>query len=103
MFFRRGKPHAASFDERLESLRRAGFTTAAESPGLVRVARGECAAVVRGQDPDPPEIVSLGILRGPEIAVIVDGGYQKFLLTPDGRKQPALATHLQDLHAFEED
>jgi len=32
-----------------------------------------------------------------------DAGYQKFLLTDDGLKIPALATHLQNLRKFNEE
>jgi hypothetical protein len=32
-----------------------------------------------------------------------DAGYQKFLLTDDGRKLPALATHLENLRKFNEE
>ena len=44
-----------------------------------------------------------GILIGGEIAVLVDGGYQKFFRTPTGAKKPATAQELVDLHNFEED
>src|SRR2546427_10643553 len=32
-----------------------------------------------------------------------DAGYQKFLLTDDGRKIPALAMHLENLRKFKEE
>jgi len=37
------------------------------------------------------------------IGKLVDGGFQKFFLVPDGRKKPALASELKAIHAFEED
>jgi hypothetical protein len=44
-----------------------------------------------------------GILIGAEIAVLVDGGFQKFFRTPHGIRKPATADHLNALHDFEED
>ena len=44
-----------------------------------------------------------GLALGGEIAVLVDGGFQKFFRTPSGRTRPALAEDLRALHAFEED
>ena len=44
-----------------------------------------------------------GIEMGAEIGVLVDGGYQKFFQTPSGKKKPALADELKQLHGFEED
>ena len=40
---------------------------------------------------------------GGEIGVLVDGGYQKFLRTPNGVRLPAQADHLKALHDFEGD
>jgi hypothetical protein len=34
---------------------------------------------------------------------LVDGGYQKFIMTPSGKKRAALAQDLRDIHAFEDD
>jgi len=33
----------------------------------------------------------------------VDGGFQKFFLTAGGKRKPALASDLKELHEFEED
>ncbi len=46
---------------------------------------------------------SPGIVVGAEIARLVDGGYQKFIVTPSGKKRAALAQDLREIHAFEED
>ena len=100
MFFRRGTQRAPGFEERIDSLGRSGF---AVSPDRTLLTRGLCAGVVRKNAQGAPEIARTGILVGGEIGVIVDGGNQKFLLTPSGRKLPALATHLEALHAFNED
>ena len=37
------------------------------------------------------------------IAQLIDGGFQKFFLAPDGSKKPALASELKGIHAFQED
>lgn len=100
MFFRRGTPRVPGFEERIDSLGRSGF---AVSPDRTLLTRGPCAGVVRKNAQGAPEIDRAGILIDGEIGVIVDGGNQKFLVTPSGRKLPALATHLEALHAFTED
>ena len=99
MFFRRAKPRTPTHEERLADLERAGFTVTAKASGETHVARGECAAELRLDG----TIVRAGILAGGEIGVIVDGGNQKFLVTPSRRKLPALASHLKALHTFGED
>jgi hypothetical protein len=52
---------------------------------------------------DRPDVEKAGILIGDEIGKLVDGGFQKFFLTPSGRKLPALASQLKALHEFQED
>lgn len=99
MFFRRRSPKIATFDERLEDLRRAGFTVAALPDGAVQVSRDGCGATLRESGGVP----QAGWLEGGEIAALIDGGYQKFLLTPSGKRRPALANDLRALHRFEED
>ncbi|HXG34333.1 MAG TPA: hypothetical protein VNJ11_13280 [Bryobacteraceae bacterium] len=103
MFFRRETPKPPTFAERLESLRGAGFTVEALAPGRARVRRGECAAIVEDAPGSSPRIERAGLMLGDEIALLVDGGYQKFFLTPQGRRKPALAAELKSLHDFEED
>jgi hypothetical protein len=44
-----------------------------------------------------------GVLLRDEIAVLVDGGFQKFFRTPTGKTKPATADELKALHDFEED
>jgi len=44
-----------------------------------------------------------GLVMGSEIGALTDGGYQKFFLTPGGKRKPALAADLRALHDFEED
>ena len=102
MFFRRKTPHAPTFEERIAGLKEYKFETRNESPIRVRVARGECGAIIE-QAGDGVKIGKAGVLVGDEIAMLVSRGYQMFLRTPSGREIPALATHLQKLHAFDED
>jgi hypothetical protein len=43
------------------------------------------------------------IMHNGQFTKLWDAGYQKFLLTDDGRKVPALASHLQNLRRFNEE
>ena len=43
MFFRREQPKNPTFADRIESLRKAGFTTTPRTGGAVRASRGDCA------------------------------------------------------------
>jgi len=106
MFFRREKPHAFTFDERISGLKQAGFEIR-PAPGPAQgkaalVTRGGCAAIVTPKD-DGVAIGKAGVLVDDEIAMLVHGGYQMFLRTPSGRDLPAQASHLKALHAFDED
>jgi hypothetical protein len=49
------------------------------------------------------KIGKAGLLIGNEIGMLVSRGFQMFLRTPSGREEPALASHLKTLHAFDED
>ncbi len=80
-------------------LRDAGFETAALPDGSYRVGKKGCAAVIR---PDGV-IERAGWRIGENIALLVDGGFQKFWRVDGGRRAPALAHQLQALHDFEED
>lgn len=103
MFFRREKPHEPTFAERLDNLRKLGFTIDTEGPARVRVSKSGCAAVVEDRPGQQPKVDRAGVLIGKEIAFLVSGGYQMFLRTPSARLYPALAEQLEALHAFEED
>src|SRR6516164_8691432 len=103
MFFRRESPKQITFDDRLEALRKAGFTVKPEG-GRVTVMRDCCAAVLEsGPDGKPRFAERAGITMTAGIGKLVDGGFQKFFLAPNGSKKPALAEELKALHAFEED
>ena len=86
MFFRHAKTVQASFAEYLTRARKAGFTV--ETIGSkAKISRNGLAAVledVAGQHPRVGE--RAGVLMDGEIATLVDGGFQKFLQTPSGKK-----------------
>jgi hypothetical protein len=103
MFFRREKVHVDTFDEHLQKLKAAGFQVVPQGAARARVMKHNCAADVRDAGGTHPLIGKAGILIGDEIGELVDGGYQKFFLTPSGRREPAQAVHLLALHSFEED
>lgn len=102
MFFRRERPRVPTFDQRVEALRRASFTIESDGSG-VRVSRDGCAAVIEDRGAPHPFVNQAGWVIGGKICALVDEGYQKFWLVPDGRKVPALAHQLSALHRFEED
>src|ERR1051325_1326933 len=101
MFFRRERPKPITFEERLEDLRKAGFTTQSAN-GRVLVTRNGCGAVLENTNGILRFAEKAGILIDGSIAKLVDGGFQKFFLTTSGKKKPAVAEELQEVHAFEE-
>ncbi|HET8546383.1 MAG TPA: hypothetical protein VFL57_00185 [Bryobacteraceae bacterium] len=104
MFFRREKPRKLSFDDYLQRVRESGFEVKPEASGRARASRHGCAAVIEEiAGAGRPRVHRAGVIVGDEIALLVDAGFQKFLLTPGGRKMPALAAHLKALHDFQED
>src|SRR5712692_9744793 len=104
MFFRRPHPHQLTFEERMERVRQAGFQVSTLADGRFRIIRDCCAAVIEKTADRSARIVQrAGILMGNEIGALVDGGFQKFFLTPGGKRKPAQASELKMLHEFEED
>jgi len=103
MFFRRERPRNPTFTERLEALRQAGFEVAPRAGGVVRVSRGSYAVDLKEEGGVANAVSRAGIRLGDEIGALVDGGFQKFFRAPSGRKKPALADELKELHGFEED
>ena len=71
--------------------------------GTVRVSRGMLRGGFEGNNGALQVEDRAGILLGGEIAVLVDGGFQKFFRAPSGKKKPALADELKALHDFEAD
>lgn len=104
MFFRRETPKEPTFDDRLATLKKMGFATERRGADRARVARDGVAAVIEwGPDAKPRVAERAGIVIGDAIGVLVDGGFQKFFRTPDGRKKPAQAHELKAVHVFQED
>jgi hypothetical protein len=103
MFFRRARVLNPSFQERVDTLQAAGFTVAPQSGGTVRVSRGVCAVDLKEANGALQVEDRAGVAMAGEIAVLVDGGFQKFFRAPSGKKKPALADELKALHAFEAD
>ena len=105
MFFRRERPKTLTFSERIENLRKAGFTITPAAAGATRASRGDYAVDLQEVDGTVHARGRAGILVGDrsEIGVLVDEGFQKFFETPSRKKAPALAEDLKGLHDFEED
>lgn len=102
MFFRNQKATKLSFSDQLSRVREAGFNVQGDS-SRAKVTKLGCAAVVEDRGDEAPLVGKAGVVVGDEVGLLVDGGYQKFFLTPKGRKVPALAEHLKALHDFQED
>jgi hypothetical protein len=103
MFFRRERPATPTFADRLEILRQAGFATAPQPGGAVRVSRDGCAIDLLEESQRVRASGRAGIVEGNQIGALVDGGFQKFFRAPSGQQIPALADQLKALHNFEED
>jgi hypothetical protein len=102
MFFRRERTKNPTFAQRLDSLRKAGFTVTPQAGSAVRASQGNGAVDL--QEKDGAVVAGrAGIAMGQEIGALIDGGFQKFFRTPSGKERPALADDLKALHNFEED
>jgi hypothetical protein len=87
----------------LESLVPLGFAVGS-TRGVVRVEKYGCGAEFRkGPDDRYQMTIAPTIMLKGKFTRLWDAGYQKFLLTDDGRKLPALATHLESLRKFNEE
>lgn len=87
----------------IESLAALGFTVGS-TRGVVRVEKYGSGAEFR-QDTDGSyqmTILPTIMVKG-QFSRLWDAGYQKFLLTDDGIKLPALASHLENLRNFNEE
>ena len=105
MLFHRDRPKKLTFEDYLQRARDAGFETSSLSlsGGKYRVSRNGIAAGIADGAERPKVTEKAGVLMGDEIASLVDGGFQKFLQTGSGARQPALAPHLKAIHEFQED
>jgi hypothetical protein len=87
----------------IESLAVLGFSVGS-TRGVVRVEKYGCGAEFR-KGPDARfqmTIIPTIMVKG-QFTRLWDAGYQKFLLTDDGLKLPALASHLENLRRFNEE
>jgi hypothetical protein len=104
MFFRTETAKKLTFQDYLNKAKDAGFTVAPMGRSQATVSRRNVAAIVEDVAGAPPKMAeSPGIVVGDEIARLVDGGYQKFIVTPSGKKRAALAADLREIHSFDED
>lgn len=103
MFFRREKRHEPTFTERLDGLRKLGFSTSPAGSGKAQVLRDGIGAIIEDRPGQHPHVNKAGLVLGDDIGLLVNGGYQMYWKSPSGRTAPALASQLKALHAFEED
>jgi hypothetical protein len=104
MFFRREQPKKLTFDDRMSAARSAGFKVESASGGRTRIERDGVACIAEpGADGVPHFVERAGIVMGNEIGSLTDGGFQKFFMTPGGKRKPALAEELKAIHDFQED
>ena len=87
----------------LESLPKAGFSVGS-TRGVMRVEKYGCGAEFRRTPDGHYQLTILPtILLGGLFARLWDAGYQKFLITDDGRKLPAHAEQLVRMRKFNEE
>jgi len=103
MFFRRAAAKNTTFDDRLSAARSAGFKTESMG-GKTRIERNGIAALAESGEGGLPNFSTrAGVVMGSEIGTLVDGGFQKFFVTPHGKRKPALAHELKAIQDFQED
>lgn len=89
--------------KQIESLAALGFAVGS-TRGVVRVEKyGSGAEFRKGSDDLYQMTVVPTIMLKGRFTRLWDAGYQKFLLTDDGLKLPALAQHLSNLRRFNEE
>jgi hypothetical protein len=87
----------------MESLAALGFSVGS-TRGVVRVEKYDSGAEFRkGTDDRYQMTIQPTIMINGQFTRLWDAGYQKFLLTDDGHKLPALAMHLENLRKFNEE
>jgi hypothetical protein len=87
----------------IDTLTAKGFSVGS-TRGVVRVEKYGCGAELR-QDTDGRFQMTVlpSVMLNGQFARLWDAGYQKFLITDEGVKVPALATHLANLREFNEE
>ena len=87
----------------IEGLAALGFKVGS-TRGVVRVEKYGCGAEFRkGTDGLYQMTITPTIMLNGQFTRLWDAGYQKFLLTDEGLKFPALANHLHNLRKFNEE
>lgn len=87
----------------MESLAALGFSVGS-TRGVIRVEKYGCGAEFRkGTDGNFQMTILPTIMVKGQFSRLWDAGYQKFLLTDEGLKLPALAQHLENLRKFNEE
>jgi hypothetical protein len=87
----------------IEGLAALGFTVGS-TRGVVRVEKYGCGAEFRkGTDGLYQMTILPTVMLNGQFTRLWDAGYQKFLLTDEGLKVPALASHLKNLRKFNEE
>jgi hypothetical protein len=104
MFFRRASVKHLSFDDHMNAARAAGFKVVSSGAGKTRIERNGIACVAESGTEEIPRVVErAGVVMGDEIGTLMDGGFQKFFVTPSGKRKPALAEELKEIQNFQED
>jgi hypothetical protein len=87
----------------VESLSTKGFTVRS-SGGVARIEKYDCGAELRKEpNGDFQMTIIPSIMMQGQFTHLWDAGYQKFLLTHDGRKFPVRVNQLGDLRRFNEE
>ncbi len=98
MFFRNKTARVIPFRERVESLKQSGFVVEFRGADSALVTRNGMGSVV-----EDTKVNKAGLLLGSEIGLLVNHGYQMFWQSPTGKRVPAQAAQLHELHEFQED
>jgi hypothetical protein len=103
MFFRRDIPKLPTFSDRINVLKKAGFTVETTADGRAKISKHGVAVMIGDEGKGQTTIEKSGVVMNGEIATLLSGGYQMFLETPTGKRYPAQAEQLKALHEFEMD
>ncbi len=104
MFFRREHVKKQTFEDHMNAARAAGFRVEPAAGGRTRIERNGVACIAEPGPEGVPRVVERsGVAMGKEIGTLTDGGFQKFFTTPGGKRKPALAEELREIHNFQED
>ena len=91
MFFRREVIKLPTFSERIDKLKKAAFTVETTADGRAKIVKHGVAAVIGDEGKGHAMIEKSGVLMNGELATLLSGGYQMFLITPSGKRYPAQA------------